>query len=507
MTNVVLIRPPSLAAKWVPGVIATPPLAHAYLAGALVKHGHCVKVVDAVGEAIHQRTPVDATFAAYGLTLQQVVQSIPKDAQLIGISAMFTQEWPNVRRLATLVKAAFPHVPLVCGGEHATAEARHALTDCPVLDCVVMGEGEATLLDIAAAVGEGRSFLDAPGIAHLAHGVYQVTPRRPRIRAVDTLAWPAWDLIPLENYLKDEIGFGVRRGRSIPMLATRGCPYQCTFCSSPRMWTTKWVARDPLDVVREIESYIATYRIANVDFYDLTAIVKREWIIEFCNLLISRQVNITWQLPSGTRSEAIDAEVCQLLYRSGCRNITYAPESGSPDVLKRIKKRVELDRMLGSMDSALKSGINTKFNLIFGFPGETHREVLRTMQFIVQTGALGVHDLSIWLFSPYPGSELFEQLKAEGRIEFSDGYFASLSAYSDFSQAVSWNPNMSAQTLRAYRLAGTALFYGVSYALHPLRVLRSARNVLQGTHESRLETVLASMVQRLVTPSKAPAAQ
>ena len=129
--KVALIRPPSLAAKWVPGLIATPPLALAYLAGPLAHHGHEVKIIDAVGEAVEQKVVLDETFASYGLTIEQILARIPRDADLIGISAMFTQEWPNIRRLATAIRAEFPDVPIVCGGEHITAEPEFSLRRLP----------------------------------------------------------------------------------------------------------------------------------------------------------------------------------------------------------------------------------------------------------------------------------------------------------------------------------------------------------------------------------------
>src|SRR6476620_3967712 len=124
----------------------------------------------------------------------------------------------------------------------------------------------------------------------------------------------------------------------MPMIATRGCPYQCTFCSNPEMWTTRWYAREPGKVLDEIQLYMDKYAATNFDFYDLTAIVKRSWIIQFTNEILTRKMKFTWQLPSGTRSEAIDDEVSRLLYASVCWNMSSAPESGSPEVLKRIKK-------------------------------------------------------------------------------------------------------------------------------------------------------------------------
>ena len=95
------------------------------------------------------------------------------------------------------------------------------------------------------------------------------------------------------------------------------------------MWTTRYTTRAPALVVDEIEEYVRRYRVENIDFYDLTSIVERDWILEFCRLLDARGLRITWQLPSGTRSEALDEPVLRAMYRSGCRNVSYAPESGS----------------------------------------------------------------------------------------------------------------------------------------------------------------------------------
>src|SRR5439155_11432417 len=113
---------------------------------------------------------------------------------------------------------------------------------------------------------------------------------------------------------------------------------------NPAMWTTRYAVRGVADVVDEIASYVERYRVTNVDFYDLTAIIKRDWILEFCAELERRRLAITYQLPTGTRSEALDGEVLSALHRTGCRNICYAPESGSAQTLARIKKKIKPER-------------------------------------------------------------------------------------------------------------------------------------------------------------------
>src|SRR5262249_6972104 len=158
---------------------------------------------------------------------------------------------------------------------------------------------------------------------------------RKRIRNVDDLPLPAWDGFPMEEYLSTRNGNGVYRGRAMGILATRGCPYKCTFCSNPSMYGNLWMPRSPAKVLDEIELYIKKYNAQNIDFYDLTFVLRKSWILEFCREIERRGLVFTWQLPTGTRSEVIDREVSEALYRTGCRNITYAPESGSPETLKR----------------------------------------------------------------------------------------------------------------------------------------------------------------------------
>ena len=283
----------------------------------------------------------------------------------------------------------------------------------------------------------------------------------------------------------------------MPVLATRGCPYQCTFCSNPQMWTTRYITRDPERVIDEIEGYVQRYGVENIDFYDLTAIVRKGWIVDFCRGLVRRGLGITWQLPSGTRSEAIDAEVCDLLFRSGCRNISYAPESGSERTLQRIKKKVNLERMLASMRAAVGAGLNVKANILIGFPGETMQDMYDSLGFIVKMARAGVHDVSVWTFSPYPGCELFQELVASGRIgELDDEFFASLLSYSNPLDAVSYSEHVGSGDLRRVRVAWLAAFYAASYFLHPVRPLRSVRNLVTGRYESRMEMSFGNLLER-----------
>jgi radical SAM superfamily enzyme YgiQ (UPF0313 family) len=179
--HVTLIRPPALTAKWVPAVIATPPLAHAYLAAVLQKKNHDVSVIDAVGEAIETKTIVDDRFALYGLTNDEIVARIPAHTGLIGISSMFSQEWPNVMELIRKVRERFPTTPIVCGGEHVSAEPVYSMSSAPALDYIVMGEGEETLSELASRLVGDASVHDIAGLVYRDRGAVVQSAKRARI--------------------------------------------------------------------------------------------------------------------------------------------------------------------------------------------------------------------------------------------------------------------------------------------------------------------------------------
>lgn len=494
-----LIRPPSVVARFALTLNRTPPLSVAYLAGSLAAAGHEVQVIDAVGEALGAMHPgYRSDIAINGLSIPEIVARLRPDTDFVGISCLFSHEWPLVRELIAAIAARFPDVPIVCGGEHATAVPELCLEDAPQLAACALGEGEETVVELLEACVRRTGLADVAGIVFRApDGLHRTAPRA-RIRDVDHIATPRWELTPIEHYLDAGLSFGVDRGRTMPLLATRGCPYRCTFCSSPTMWTTRYVTREPTLVVDEIEEYVHRYRVENIDFYDLTAIVERDWILEFCRLLDERGLRLTWQLPSGTRSEALDEPVLQAMYRSGCRNVSYAPESGSRRTLEAIKKKVKIDRLEASMRVAVNAGLNVKANILIGFPDEQPEDLRETLRFILRMARIGVHDVSVWTFSPYPGSELFGRLRAAGRLpHLDDDYYASLLSYSDISGAVSYADALDSAQLQRYRLAGLLIFYGASYLTHPVRPLRSVYNILTRRYESRLEMSFGNLVRRL----------
>lgn len=490
--KVCIVRTPTLTSVGAVGQDAVPPIGPAYITGSLVAAGHDVSAVDAVGAALGQysRYPGYDNVYAHGLTAEEIPAHIPADVQVIGISSMFSVEWPLTRKVIARIREAFPSALIVLGGEHVTATPEFSLDSSPAVDVAVLGEGEETILDLLDAYATGRDFATVDGVVFRRDGGYVTTGRRGRVREIDEIPRPAWSLWPVEGYIDKGLTHGINLGRSMPLLASRGCPYQCTFCSSPQMWTTLWKARSPELVIAEIKEYMARYGATNFDFYDLTAIVKKSWIVEFCTLLEQEKLQITWQLPSGTRSEAIDREVAELLYRSGCRSMNYAPETGSPEELQRIKKRCDVDRMMESMRGAHAAGIEIKVNFIFGLPGETWRDVRQTFKFFARLAWHGIDDIACFPYSPYPGTEMFDDLVKRGKIVLDEDYFLSLLGYTDIPNSVSYADFITSRQLAVLNMSGMAFFYALNFLFRPWRAVTFFGGALLGNTGSKLTMAL-----------------
>ncbi len=499
ISKITFIRVPELIPA-TSNALTTPPIGVAYLVGFVRAKGYDVRIIDALGEGMLKYEPWEpfTELLLHGLTIEDIIAKIDiLFSKTICISNMFSQDWPHTRTLIKKIKEKYSESIIILGGEHITAATEFLLIECKSIDFAVRGEGEETLVHLLDALNSLSPIEEVEGIGFInKQGEYIQTKNRKRITTIDELPYPAWDLVPLENYLSTGSGMGVNKGRNMPIIATRGCPFACTFCSNPSMWTQRWVARDPKKVVDEMEFWMKTYHVNNFDFYDLTAIIKKEWILEFCKELDKRGLQVTWQLPSGTRSEAIDEEVTLWMKKTGCSNIVYAPESGSERTLKRIQKKVHLPHLLKSMKAAVNAGIFVKMNIVIGFPDDTIKDIFETYMFLMKCARIGVHDVFIYSFTPYPGSALFERLKKEGKIkEMNDEYFYQLTTYTKITDAISYTKYLTSRQLKYFKLIGMMLFYMCALGLHPLYMVKVLKNLKSGKAETRLDGIIKTIIQ------------
>jgi anaerobic magnesium-protoporphyrin IX monomethyl ester cyclase len=478
------------------------PIGLAYIVAA-IKDIVDVEAIDPIAgkPLISDVTPFTKGTSILGLTPDETINMIKKKPDVCLFSSMFSLEWPVAKILINLIKEKFPDCIIVGGGEHFTALPEYSLENSS-LDLCVIGEGEATIRDLMERMIAGVKIpLDVPGTVVRDPQTQKIirNEKRNRIKQIHEVIAPAWEYFDVNGFLDvgaGQMGNGIDELRAMPFVASRGCPYECTFCSNPSMWGKLWKPRPPQEVIDEWKFLMKEYRANHFDSCDLTAIVKKSWIVEFCNLLIKENLPVTWGLPSGTRSEALDYEVLQLLKRAGCNDLDYAPESGSDYILKIIKKKINKDKMVESIRDCNRVGINSKANIIFGFPEEKRRHVFESYYFICRLAWAGVNDVLVGTFSPYPGSAIFEKLKKEGKIIMDEKYFEDLAAQGSIDVMSCHSNHYSKTWLYLFKMGGYALFYSTSLLLRPNRLWVFVRDLATGVGTTRVSRGLINIFAR-----------
>lgn len=501
--KVTLVRGPIVFSNGSVNNEATPAIAFAYLAGYAREQGYDVDFVDGIALGLNQTWPLEIRdgFSCQGLKFDDIISLIPEDTDVIGFSAMFSGEWPVLKELIQRTRKRFPEKLIIAGGEHISALTEHSLRSCPEINLCIRGEGELPFMAVLEAITKGQDYYNLDAISYIdKSGEYIHNGSvNPRMKNIDKLPWPYWPEGYLENFWKHGKSYGISSERDMPFMISRGCPYSCSFCSNKQMYTNRYVLRDIDDVIAEIKYYLKRYNITSIQLYDLTAITKRSWILELCQRLIKENIKLNWSLPSGTRSEALDLEVLNLLKQTGCNYLVYAPESGSVRSLKRIRKKVDLDKVVESVEAAKKVGLVLRTNLIIGFPGETWRDVFDTIMFGFKMAKKGVDDVPIFIFSPYPGTEFFDLIYKDSNLVLDDEYFYSLTSLNGnyFStNIVSYTKNISSLSLGIIRVLAIFTNYILTYLFYPSRIIRFFRSLNSKTSATVFEHRLKDMLKR-----------
>ena len=473
-----LIRLARVAPMGDVGTEPTPAFGLAYLCSMVKSDTIEVNGIDASGLNLNKFFKIpEYNLRGNGLEIHEVINLINPKTEVIGITSMFSHEWPYIRDCVHEIKKAFPNAKIILGGEHASALTEYSLRDCRSIDYISLGEGEETWAELCNK--QDTDFDNVAGLAFMKDDKFIRTTPRQRVKHIDNIPWPDWEVFPIEPYLDNAISFGPGSGRNMPMLASRGCPYECTFCSNPLMFGRRYFVRNIPDLIKQIKYYIKRYRITGLQFYDLTAILKKNWVIEFCQALQDNNINLEWSLPTGTRSEALDQEVLQALAKAKLTYLVYAPESGHKKTLELIKKKIKISEVEKSIKWAVKEGIVTRTNLIIGFPGETRMRLYRTLYQQLRFSFMGVEESSTFVFNAYPGTALFDQLIRDKKIVVGDKFFLSLAEMSHYNVSpsyVSYNEYMGKWELYIYRIVGMSLTYAISYLIKPSRILRTVKS-------------------------------
>lgn len=363
------------------------PLGIAYIASFIRSNGHSVKLVDV---------------KLFGNEWKQKITDIVKGEKpsFIGISCV-TPAMPDALRIAETVKSVDKNIKIVLGGPHPSAIPEECISYENV-DIVCVGEGEYTFLDLL----EGKELSKIKGLCYIEKGKIKVTPPRDLISDLDSLPWPAYDLLPIHSYGNPFLG------KSIIMVTGRGCPYNCLFCSSKTINRQRYRLRSVKNVVDEIEYLYKNYNLRGFLFADDTFTMIPKRTEELCNEIMRRGLKISWGCD--TRVDAMTPELARLMKSSGCNLVKLGIESGDEKILKIIRKGITLDQVRRAVKIVNAAGIKAHGFFIIGHPYDTEESVRRTIDF---AKSLPLDYAQFSVLTPYPGTDVLDMAKRKEGIE------------------------------------------------------------------------------------------
>jgi anaerobic magnesium-protoporphyrin IX monomethyl ester cyclase len=423
--RVCLINPPRIQPKaWgKPNVF--PPIGLAYIAAVLEKT-HEVCIIDAPTKG-WRNLQADRTKYRVGLSNTEIADKVKRwSPDVVVIEIPFSGWSKTAFEVASTVKGINKDIITVLEGQHPSARPEDCLAN-PNVDFVVMGEPENAIFELIDAVGkETRNLKKIMGIGFVKNGVPVFTSPRPLLEDLDSLPFPARHLLPMEEYNSAVKEIPLRGEINKPwtiMITSRGCPYNCVFCTHHIVWGRKWRGRSPENVVDELQHVIKTYHVKQIDFLDDNMTLDRKRMENICDLIVKRGLSIEWFTPNGVRADTLDEKLLKKMKRSGCKKIRVAPESGVQRVVDQvIKKNLDLRSVERAVVLCKKVGIKVGCFFVIGLIGETKEEIEETIKFAYKLRQLGADSFIFSIATPVYGTRLYEQAKRGGFLRecFSD---------------------------------------------------------------------------------------
>ncbi len=423
-----------------------PPIGLGYLASVLRKNGFSVQILD-----------YDFEFRDKNQFRERIKELRP---DLVGIHGLSFYV-PPCFEIAGIVKKINPDCHVTIGGPHANGLPEHCLSSRDV-DSVVIGEGEKTILELAQALGNGRDFSAIKGLGFRTNTGIRINPAREMIQDVDSIPYPAFDLFCLEKYYDhpDPHGMVPRHRRYMPVLTSRGCPFQCIYCH--QTLGKGFRPRSPENIIGEMELLYHQYQIREFHIEDDVFNLKMDRAKQILELMIRKKMKVSVQLPNGIRIDCVDKELAFLLKKAGVFMTAVGVESGSPEILKAMKKGLNPEKIEKGIEILKRQGILVWGYFMLGFPGETRAQMEETIKLACR---LPLHFVSFSIVTPFPGTELFEAIR--GRIDITK-YFSIRLNYS--------NPQVQLSEVPASQM-GEIKRQALRRFYSPRRILRIASHI------------------------------
>lgn len=422
--RVLLVNPPSRGIYYRLGLFL-PPLGLGYLAAALREHGHHVDIVD---------LNVD----------RDALKNPPwEEWDVVGISGD-TSRHQAAMEIARQAKEAGKTV--VLGSYHATFMDAETL-ESGYVDYVIRGEGEQSFVELVKCLASKGDLSKVPGLSYLADGVVVRNPDSLPVNDLDSLPQPARDLLPMHRYRTRKLN-----GRPLTTLVTsRGCPYNCSFCSSSQFAGTKWRSRQPQKIVDEIEEVVSRYNFGAVAFMDDNFTLNPKRVREICREIVRRGLDVFWWCFSRVDTIVKNEAMVEDMARAGARMIFLGLENASQAVLNSYGKGFTTDVAARAVEILKKHGIRVWGSFIVGGMDETKENIRQTVQYAKM---LDVDIAEFSILTPFPGTALFRQAQEEQRIVSYDW-----SLY-DGAHAVMNTKNLTRKEIATETIKAYISFYG-----------------------------------------------
>ncbi len=446
------------------------PLGIGYLASYMRQFGYSVKIFQPTADEL------------YNEELKEIITSF--DPSLAGISIM-TPSYPRAVEICNLIKLLNKKIVTVFGGHHVSAIGKEVLYQSSNTDFAVMGEGEVTLHELVQSLESARShYTEIKGLVWRdTEGNIHTNESRELISDIDSLPFPARDLVDTDKFrLHSYIDFGKK---STTMITTRGCPYKCAFCSSWLTMGTRYRFRSVENIMQEVKELV-NEGIDHIVFEDDTMALKRDRIMSICEEFMKMPNRPTWYCL--TRVDTMDYELAKKFKAAGCKMVNFGIESGSPEVLKMIGKKISLDKAVEAIKACKKAGLRTQCTFIVGFPIDT--EITMDMTYKIAKKI----DPTIAIFfplTPYPGTKLYNEFLDSSMVPHSVAEWQNYIVH-DNRSGISLNNNYTGQEIKALANKYNRKFYlrpshwpsmirTVSNVSDLLRLLRGAIYLLTNT--------------------------
>lgn len=359
---------------------------------------------------------------------------------LIGITCLFSGRFLPSIDVSKRIKEKYPTIPIAIGGIHPTIFPKEIIKNYNAIDYVCIGEGEKTLESLVNSLNKKDSLNRIDGLAYRNKDDIKLNPKTQFIENLDELPFPDYELVNLKDYYMDTSAWYNPKklpvNFTLPIISSRSCPNQCTFCSMFLVHGKKWRARSPKNVVDEIEYLYKKYDHRYFSFMDDNFTLSKKRTLEITKEIINRKLDIQFDTPNGVSIKTLDREVMDSLVKAGLVKLCVAPESGSEYIRNKVMKKRISDKTIYDFFDMIKDykGLFVKAFFVVGYPQET-KETLEDTYKMIERILPSINKVSLFNLVPFPGTEVFEECRKNHLINIDENNLHNTQTFSNYNES------------------------------------------------------------------------